>query len=74
MVRDGSAQPASPTILAGTPRHGHIVRHGFQPGTGGDTGTMTDLDLPENFRAGPDQYAVADLGMGSSFSLPCRQA
>src|SRR6266852_6962074 len=24
---------------------------------------MADLDIAENFRAGPDQYAVADLGM-----------
>src|ERR1700737_399737 len=24
---------------------------------------MADLDIAENFRAGPDQYAVADVGM-----------
>src|SRR5260370_38470574 len=50
--------------LGGNPCHGDVVRPGLpHHGAGGDAGTMADLDIAENFRAGPDQYAVADLGM-----------
>ena len=64
MVRDGSAQPASPTILAGTPATVTLCGTGFDHhGAGGDARAMTDLDIAENFRARPDQHAVADLGM-----------
>ena len=64
MVRDGSAQPASPTILAGTPGDGDVVRHRLHHHRArGDARAMADLDIAENFRAGADQHAAADLRM-----------
>src|SRR5882672_11952244 len=40
------------------------MRHGLHHhGARGDAGAMADLDIAENFRAGADQYAVADFGM-----------
>src|SRR3979411_903205 len=50
--------------LGGNPRYRHVVRHGLHHhGASGDAGTMADLDIAENLRACPDQYAVADFGM-----------
>ena len=46
------------------PRHRHIVRHRLHHHRArGDAGAMADLDIAENLRARPDQYAVAYLGM-----------
>src|ERR1700688_1589639 len=40
------------------------MRHRFHhDGAGGDAGAMADLDIAENLRPRPDQYAMADLGM-----------
>ena len=64
MVRDGSAQPASPTILAGTPATVTLCGTGFTHHRAGrDARAMADLDIAENLRARPDHHAVADLGM-----------
>src|SRR3984885_10204562 len=50
--------------LGGNAGHGHVVRHRLDHHRSrGDAGTMTDLDVAENFRARPDQYAMADFGM-----------
>ena len=64
MSRAGSAQPASPTMRAGTPGDRLVVRHRLQHDRAGrDPGAMADLDVAEDFRARADQHAVADLGM-----------
>src|SRR5665647_3084558 len=48
----------------GNPRDRHIVRHRFHHHrTRGDAGAIADLDIAQNLRARPDQYAAADLGM-----------
>ena len=64
MLRAGSAQPASPTMRAGTPatvlllgtgrQHDRARRH---------PRAMADLDIAEHFGAGADQHAAADFRM-----------
>ena len=64
MLTEGWAQPASPTILAGTPatvlQGGTSCEH---DGPGGDAAAIADLDVAEHLGARADQNAVADLGV-----------
>ena len=58
MVREGSAQPASPITRAGTPAN--VVRHRLDyHRTRRDARAMA----AEDFRTGADHHALADLGM-----------
>ena len=64
MSRAGSAQPASPTMRAGTPAT--VLLCGTGDSTtepGGDARAMADFDVAEDLRPCADQHAVADLGM-----------
>ena len=64
MSRAGSAQPASPTMRAGTPAT--VLLCGTGDSTtepAGDARAMADLDIAEDLRPRADQHAVADFGM-----------
>jgi hypothetical protein len=62
MVREGSAQPASPITRAGT--RGDVVRHRLHyHRTLRDARAMANFDIAEDFRTGADHHALADLGM-----------
>ncbi len=63
MVRDGSAQPASPTILAGTPATVTLCGTGLTTTEPAAMRAMADLDVAEDLGAGADQHAMTDLGM-----------
>ena len=64
MSRAGSAQPASPTMRAGTPATVLLCGTGAQHDRARrDARAMADLDVAENLRARADQNAMADLGM-----------
>src|SRR5918992_45271 len=44
--------------------NGLVVRHRLEhDGAGGDARAMADFDIAQNFGAGADQYATANLGM-----------
>ncbi len=68
--RDGWSQPVSPTTRAGTPATVLLCGTGAKHHRAGrDLGAMADLDVAEDFRAGADQHAVADLRMAVAAGL-----
>ena len=64
IVRAGSAQPASPTTLAGTPATVFLGGTGRKHhGARRDPRAMANLDIAEDLGAGADQHAVPDFRM-----------
>ena len=64
MSRAGSAQPASPTMRAGTPATVLLCGTGASTTEPAATRAQWPISmLPENLGPGPDQHAMADFGM-----------
>ena len=71
MVRDGSAQPASPTILAGTPATVTLCGTGLTTTEPAAMRAQWPISiLPRIFAPAPISTPWRILGWRSSFSLP----